>query len=274
MMAGSESLLDPAPLGGEQLADLLMRLLLDSALRDRLGSEGAAAVAANAGELDCLETVDVDELDNAARRFRSTIWRLGRGGDLGAAFSLSTRMLTSAGVTESELLTGFLGSEHFGRFKLVPYSGPGLSVEESFAGFLLDFAEVARARLAAGGLAQADALILRQTIAHELMMALFTALACEQPLSFVIATDQIIRTDRGHAALRWYSPTTLAAWDTDDGRTEPADARPARVPYAYFGTPAGVARGVVSQEVVAAFEPAATAAGDAARRALAKRGLW
>lgn len=276
----------PNPLNGDQLTALYLGLLLDERLRERLAAEGAEAVAANAGELDCLETVDLEELDTAARRFRSNIWRLGRGGSLAAAFPCSLRIFAAAGVRDSELLSGFLGSRHFASFRLVPYTGTGLSVEESFASFLLDVAESERARLATAG--SDDAAAVRETVLHELMIALFTALACEQPLSFVIGAEGIVTTDRGHAALRHYSPAALALWGEGTARPgatarnqtaghKPAPAAAAAdqaVPYAYFATPAGLACGVVSARVAMAFETAPTPQRDAARGALAQRGLW
>lgn len=244
-------------LDGDQLTDLIVRLLIDSNLRERLATEGARAVASNAGELECLETIDLKELDTTARRFRSGIWRLGRG-SIRASFSMSLRMLSSLGAEDTELLSGFLASRHFGRFRLIPYTGPGLSVEECFASFLLDLADAEF-----GG-----ATVLRETVSHELMIALFAALACDQPLSFVIATQGIVETGRGHAALRWYSPDSLATWK------EGGAGASATVPYAYFATSAGVARGAVSDRVAAAFEPVPTTEGDSARRQLSQRGLW
>jgi hypothetical protein len=255
--ASLDAALDGEGLDGEQLADLLMRLIIDGHLRERLATEGAAAVAANAGELECLETVDLDELDSAARRFRSRIWRLGRDGGLASTFPRGLRMLWAAGVGDSDLLDGFLASAHFGRFRLVPYLGPGLSVEEAFASFLLDLPEAGASTT------------LRETVTHELMIALFIALSCEQPLSFVIETEGVIETDHGHAALRWYSPASLAGWDV--GTAVPAGDV---VPYAYFATPTGFAQGAVSARLAAAFETTPTPDGDAARRALARRGLW
>ncbi len=115
--------------------------------------------------------------------------------------------------------------------------------------------------------------MLRETVTHELMTALFTALVCEQPLSFDIAVEGIVTTGRGHAALRRYAPHSVASWS---GRPTPA-ARRAReepVAYAYFATPAGVTRGAVSAGIAAAFETTPSAEGDAARRALCGRGLW
>lgn len=259
---------DPRPesLDGDQLTDLIIRLLLDGDLRDRLASKGAAAVAANAAELECLETVDLGELDTATRRFRSGVWRLGREGGLWSTFPRSLRMLAEAGAEEPDLLTAFISSRHFSQFRLIPYAGQGLSVEESFASFLLDFAEKELI-----GIRQSADMALRETIAHELMIALFTALATEQPLSFVIGVQAIIRTDRGHAALCSYSPSSLAAWEengTDAGVAAPT------VPYAYFALPGRVARGVVSSRVAAAFEVIPTAEGNAARLQLSQRGLW
>jgi hypothetical protein len=248
---------NPAPrsLDGDQLTDLITRLLLDGDLRDRLASEGAAAVAANAAELECLETVDLEELDTAARRFRSGIWRLGREGGLGVTFARSLRMIAEAGLEAPALLTDFVASRHFRQFRLVPYTGQGLSVEESFASFLLD------------AVGQNASTVLRETIAHELMSALFTALATEQPLSFVIGAPAVIKTGRGHAALCSYSPAALAAWG--ENRTEAST-----VPYAYFAVPGRVARGVVTSRVAAAFEAAPTPEGDVARLQLSRRGLW
>ncbi|MEU4230990.1 hypothetical protein AB0F17_42435 [Nonomuraea sp. NPDC026600] len=243
-------------LDGEQLADLIMRLLLDGRLRERLATEGAVAVAADAGELECLETIDLDELDAAARRFRSNIWRLGTGGSLASTFPRSVSLFAAAGVGEAELLDGFLGSPSFARFRLIPYSGAGVSVEEAFASYLLSLAET-----------RPDTAILRETVDHELMISLFTALACEQPLSFFIGSEGIVETDRGHAALRRYAPAALVSWGE-------AAAGDGAVPYAYFATPAGVTRGVVSERVAAAFAAIPTAESDAARRALSRRGLW
>jgi hypothetical protein len=263
-----------ASLSGDELADLLMRLLLDGQFRQRLAAEGAGAVAANAGELECLATIDLDELDTTARRFRSKIWRLGCGGNLGATFPRSCQQFAAAGIDESELLTGFLGSAAFGTFRLLPYTGPGQSVEESFASFLLDFAAgQEQARFKTDGNAAAG-LVLPETIAHELMIALFTALTCEQPLSFVIATGGIITTNRGHAALRPYSPASVASWRPDRSGAGAPQADSPTVNYAYFGTRAGITHGVVSDQVATAFQTVPTAAGDAARRALAERGLW
>ncbi|WP_157248242.1 hypothetical protein [Nonomuraea typhae] len=238
-------------LDGDRLTGLIMRLLLDQGLRARLADEGAEAVATDAGELECLATIDLDELDAAARRFRSTIWRLGAHGTLAETFPRSVRML---GLPDAELLDGFLASPHFAAFRLVPYAGPGVSVEEAFAAFLLD---------------RAGERVVRETVTHELMIALFAALSCEQPLSFVIGGDvgAIVETGRGHAALRRYAPSALAAW----GENAPGGAA---VPYAYFATPAGVTRGVVSERVAAAFAAEPTDETEAARRALARRGLW
>ena len=288
-------------LDGERLTELIMRLLLDRRLRERLAVEGAEAVAADAGELECLETIDLDELDAAARRFRSNIWRLGTGGSLASTFPRSLAMFAAAGIGDAELLDGFLGSSCFTRFRLIPYSGPGVSVEEAFASFLREPAETWQARPGAGP--AADAAILRETVDHELMIALFTALACEQPLSFVIESEGIVETDRGHAALRRYTPAALASWgEAAPGQTAPGQTAPTKAgasqaaasaaaatgaaaaaatgaaaagaPYAYFATPAGVTRGVVSERVAAAFAATPTAESDAARRALSRRGLW
>lgn len=242
-------------LDSAQLTELITRLLLDGDLRDRLAREGAAAVASNAAELECLETVDLEELDTATRRFRSGIWRLGREGGLSFTFPRSLRMLAEAGTEGPALLTGFIGSRQFGQFRLVPYAGQGLCVEESFASFLLDIAGD-----------NADT-VLRETITHELMITLFTALATEQPLSFVIAAPSIIATGRGHAALCSYSPAALAAWGE---KVTQASA----VPYAYFAVPGRVARGVVTSRVAAAFDASPSAEGDAARLQLSRRGLW
>lgn len=244
-------------LDGERLTELIMRLLLDGGLRERLAAEGAAAVAADEGELECLDTIDLEELDAAARRFRSTIWRLGTGGSLATAFPHSLRLFAAAGVGDAELLDGFLASPRFGRFRLVPYAGAGVSVEEAFAGFLLDLA----------GTRPGDVAFLRETVTHELMVALFTALACEQPLSFVIESGGIVETGRGHAGLRRYAPEALASWGESAAGGGP-------VPYAYFATPAGVTRGVVSERVAAAFAATPSADSRAAREALSRRGLW
>jgi hypothetical protein len=46
------------------------------------------------------------------------------------------------------------------------------------------------------------------------------------------------------------------------------------VPYAYFAMPTGFAQGPVSARLAAAFEGDPSAEGDAARAALARRGLW
>ncbi|MGI5451668.1 hypothetical protein ACQEWB_00465 [Streptomyces sp. CA-249302] len=111
---------------------------------------------------------------------------------------------------------------------------------------------------------------------HELMLALFTALTCEQPLSFVIEAEGIVRTDRGHAVVRTYAAASVAAWATTSGErpgAEPAEPAEA-VEYAYFATSAGLAHGVVSGRVAAAFEAEATDRRETARRALARRGLW
>ncbi|WOX16323.1 hypothetical protein [Streptomyces sp. N50] len=245
-----------ASLDGEHLTDLLMRLLLDADLRARLADEGAEAVAADPGELECLASVDLAELDTTARRLRSQVWRPGSGGSLATTFPRSLRLLRDAGATEPDLLTGFLGSPHFARFRLIPYTAPGLSVEEAFASFLLD---------AAGSGA------LRDTVTHELMIALFTALACEQPLSFVIEAEGIVRTDRGHAAVRAYAAASAAAWAAAAGEHS-ANAEAVR--YAYFTTSAGLAHGVVSGRVAAAFEAEPSDRRETVRRALARRGLW
>ncbi|MFK8844218.1 hypothetical protein [Streptomyces sp. Ac-502] len=258
-------------LDGQQLTDLLMRLLLDERLRQRLAAEGAAAVASGAGELECLETVDLTELDSAARQFRTAIWKLGRNGGIASAFPGSLRILAAAGVKDAELLTGFLHSEEFGRFRLVPYTGRGLSAEEAFASYLLGFVAGHPERLAS---ADVDApVVLRETVTHELMTALFTALVCEQPLSFDIAVEGIVTTGRGHAALRRYTPRSVASWaDRPTAAARQENGRP--VAYAYFATPAGVTRGAVSAQITAAFETTPSAEGDAARRALSGRGLW
>ncbi|WP_329280699.1 hypothetical protein [Streptomyces sp. NBC_01451] len=250
-----------ASLDGERLTDLLMRLLLDADLRARLASEGAGAVAADPGELECLASVDLAELDTTARRLRSQVWRPGSGGSLATTFPRSLRLLQDAGATESGLLTGFLASPYFGRFRLIPYTAPGLSAEEAFASYLLD---------------GAGAGPLRDTVTHELMIALFTALTCEQPLSFVIEAEGIVPTDRGHAAVRAYTAASVAAWGTaPDGRPGVEDTEHAgAVQYAYFTTSAGLAHGVVSGRVAAAFEAEPSDRRETARRALARRGLW
>src|ERR1700728_2878124 len=251
---------NPGPaLNGDELTDLITRLLIDGDLRDRLASEGASAVAANAAELECLETVDLEELGTAARRFRSGIWRLGREGGLGVTFLRSLRMIAETGADGPALLNAFIASGHFSQFRLVPYAGQGLSVEESFASFLLD------------AVGQNASTVLRETITHELMSALFTALATEQPLSFVIGAPGIIKTGRGHAALCSYASASLAAW----GERGPDGGEAVRtVPYAYFAVPDRVARGVVTSRVAAAFEADPTPEGDVARLQLSKRGLW
>lgn len=253
-----------ASLDGERLTDLLMRLLLDADLRARLFDKGAEAVATDPGELECLASVDPAELDTTARRLRSQVWRPGSGGSLATTFPRSMRLLRDTGATESGLLTGFLRSPHFARFRLIPYTGPGLSVEEAFACYLLDGAQNAA---------------LCDTVTHELMIALFTALACEQPLSYVIEAEGMVRTDRGHAAVRTYGRASVATWGTaPGGQPDAADtehtAKAEALHYAYFATSSGLAHGVVSGRVAAAFEAEATARRETARRALARRGLW
>ncbi|MDH6222258.1 hypothetical protein [Streptomyces pseudovenezuelae] len=251
-----------ASLDGEQLTDLLMRLLLDADLRARLAEEGAEAVAADPGELECLASVDLAELDTTARRLRSQVWRPGSGGSLATTFPRSLRLLQDAGATESDLLTGFLGSPHFARFRLIPYTAPGLSAEEAFASYLLD---------------DAGSGALRDTVTHELMIALFTALTCEQPLSFVIEAEGIVPTDRGHTALRTYAAASVATWgatSTEHPETTEHAANAETVQYAYFTTSAGLAHGVVSGRVAAAFEAEPSHRRETARRALARRGLW
>ncbi|MER6913587.1 DUF692 family multinuclear iron-containing protein [Streptomyces sp. NPDC000594] len=284
---------DEAPpaeqLDGGHLTDLLLRLFLDGDLRTRLATEGAAAVAANAGERECLETVDLEELDSAVRRFRSQIRRLGRDGGLAATFPRSLRALGRDRHSEDGLLDGFLASPHFGRFRLLPYCGPGLSAEEAYALHLLDLPGAA------------DDPALRETIGHELLLALFPALCHEQPLSFVIEAPGVVPTGRGHAALRRYAPGTVAGWTAPPAATAPTEAARTgttrtdttragttraettrtgetpmeeTVPYAYFATPAGFAHGPVSARVAAAFETTPTPEGDAARAALVRRGMW
>ncbi|WP_405868053.1 hypothetical protein OG407_49485 [Streptomyces sp. NBC_01515] len=249
-----------ASLDGERLTDLLMRLLLDADLRARLADEGAEAVAADPGELECLASVDLAELDTTARRLRSQVWRPGSGGSLATTFPHSLRVLQGTGATESDLLTGFLGSPHFTRFRLIPYTAPGLSAEEAFASYLLEGVEE-RA--------------LRDTVTHELMIALFTALTCEQPLSFVIEAEGIVPTERGHAAVRTYAASSVATWGATTGGRPSAEAQGAdETHYAYFTTPAGLAHGVVSGRVAEAFEAGPADRRETARRALARRGLW
>ncbi|MFI6467884.1 hypothetical protein [Streptomyces sp. NPDC050528] len=245
-----------ASLDGEQLTDLLMRLLLDADLRTRLAEEGAEAVAADPGELECLASVDLAELDTTARRLRSQVWRPGSGGSLATTFPRSLRLLQDTGATESDLLTGFLGSPHFARYRLIPYTTPGLSAEEAFASYLLDDAGTGE---------------LRDTVTHELMIALFTALTCEQPLSFVIEAEGIVPTGRGHAAVRAYAAASAATWAAASGEHS---ANAEAVHYAYFTTSAGLAHGVVSGRVAAAFEAEPSDRRETARRALARRGLW
>jgi hypothetical protein len=245
-----------ASLDGEQLTDLLMRLLLDADLRARLSEEGAEAVAADPGELECLASVDLAELDTTARRLRSQVWRPGSGGSLATTFPQGLRLLQDAGANESDLLTGFLGSPHFARYRLIPYTAPGLSAEEAFASYLLD-------GVGSGAL--------RDTVTHELMIALFTALTCEQPLSFVIEAEGIVPTDRGHAAVRAYAAASAATWAAASGEHS---ANAEAVHYAYFTTSAGLAHGVVSGRVAAAFEAEPSDRRETARRALARRGLW
>jgi hypothetical protein len=245
-----------ASLDGEQLTDLLMRLLLDADLRARLSEEGAEAVAADTGELECLASVDLAELDTTARRLRSQVWRPGSGGSLATTFPRSLRLLQDAGATEPDLLTGFLGSPHFARYRLIPYTAPGVSAEEAFASYLLD------------GVGSG---MLRDTVTHELMIALFTALTCEQPLSFVIEAEGIVPTDRGHAAVRAYAAASAATWAAASGEHS---ANAEAVHYAYFTTSAGLAHGVVSGRVAAAFEGEPSDRRETARRALARRGLW
>jgi hypothetical protein len=245
-----------ASLDGEQLTDLLMRLLLDADLRARLSEEGAEAVAADPGELECLASVDLAELDTTARRLRSQVWRPGSGGSLATTFPHSLRLLQDAGATEPDLLTGFLGSPHFARYRLIPYTAPGVSAEEAFASYLLDGAGPGA---------------LRDTVTHELMIALFTALTCEQPLSFVVEAEGIVPTDRGHAAVRAYAAASAATWAAASGEHS---ANAEAVHYAYFTTSAGLAHGVVSGRVAAAFEGEPSDRREIARRALARRGLW
>ncbi|MGW3284795.1 hypothetical protein ACWDR3_09145 [Streptomyces sp. NPDC001002] len=247
-----------ASLDGEQLTDLLMRLLLDADLRARLADEGAATVAADPGELECLASVDLAELDTTARRLRSQVWRPGSGGSLATTFPRSLRLLQDTGASESDLLTGFLGSPHFTRYRLIPYTAPGLSAEEAFASYLVD------------GVGSG---VLRDTVTHELMIALFTALACEQPLSFVIEAEGIVATDRGHAAVRTYAAASAATWGATSGERPDAGGTDV-VHYAYFTTPAGLAHGVVSGRVAEAFDAEATDGRETAQQALARRGLW
>jgi hypothetical protein len=248
-----------ASLDGEQLTDLLMQLLLDADLRARLADEGAEAVAADPGELECLASVDLAELDTTARRLRSQVWRPGSGGSLATTFPRSLRLLQDTGATEAGLLTGFLASPHLARYRLIPYTAPGLSAEEAFASYLLD---------------GAGSGVLRDTVTHELMIALFTSLTCEQPLSFVIEAEGIVPTDRGHAAVRAYAAASVATWGATSAKVTAHAANAEAVHYAYFTTSAGLAHGVVSGRVAAAFEAGPSDRRETARRALARRGLW
>ncbi|MFD4530047.1 hypothetical protein ACFWP7_40330 [Streptomyces sp. NPDC058470] len=109
------------------------------------------------------------------------------------------------------------------------------------------------------------------------MIALFTSLTCEQPLSFVIEAEGIVPTDRGHAALRVYAEASTATWRAAAAERPEATEHAANaeaVQYAYFTTSAGLAHGVVSGRVAAAFEAEPSTRRENARRALARRGLW
>jgi hypothetical protein len=114
-------------------------------------------------------------------------------------------------------------------------------------------------------------------VTHELMIALFTSLTCEQPLSFVIEAEGIVATGQGHAAVRTYAAASAAGWAATSAERPESTAHAATaeaVHYAYFATSAGLAHGVVSGRVAAAFEAEPSDRRETARRALARRGLW
>ncbi len=249
-----------ASLDGERLTDLLMRLLLDADLRTRLADEGAEAVAADPGELECLASVDLAELDTTARRLRSQVWRPGSGGSLATTFPRSLRLLQDTGVTESDLLTGFLGSPHFARFRLIPYTAPGLSAEEAFAAYLLEGAEA------------------RSAARHR------DPRADDRPVHRAdVRATPVVRDRGGGDRPHRPGPRSRAyvcgvvrghLGATTGGRPS-AEAQGAdEAHYAYFTTPAGLAHGVVSGRVADAFEDGPSDRRETARRALARRGLW
>ncbi|MFI6153823.1 hypothetical protein ACIBCA_14120 [Kitasatospora sp. NPDC051170] len=246
-------------LDADELTDLLLRLLTDEGYRTALADRGARALARDEAELVCLSTIDQEELDFTARRFRSNLWNGDGGSGIAAGFPRSLPLLAEAGWPRERLLSAFLTSPAFEAYRALPHTGEGISLEEAFA----RFADGLTHGLADGAGAEA----LRHTLEHELLRALLTALVHEHPVSFRSDVEGIRRTDNGYAAVRRHPAEVVAAWGVAvDG--------PGPVGCLYSSTARGLAFGKVSERVVTAVEHPDDPASAQVLDALRIRGLW
>jgi hypothetical protein len=254
-------------LDGGELTELLLRLLTDDDYRERLSERGAPAVARDSAELACLSSIDLQELDYTARRFRSNLWNGDGASGIAGAFPRSLALLEEAGWPRKRLLAGFIRSPEFGGYRALPYTGEGTSLEEAFATFAMGLSHDAAGREAAQAL--------RCTLEHEMLLALFTALVHEHPVSFRVGVEGVMPTDSGYAVLRRYPAPVLTGWGTAaPGDGGDGDGDGGDVHCLYASTPRGLAFGPVSQRVAEALSRPGEPAAEKVREALRMRGIW
>ncbi|MEY9840068.1 hypothetical protein [Streptacidiphilus sp. EB103A] len=244
-----------------ELTELLLRLLTDDDYRKRLAEHGAQAVARNAAEFICLSTVDQQELDFTARRFRSNLWKGDGANGIAAAFPRSVALLERVGWHQQRLLSAFLRSPEFEAYRALPYTGEGTSLEEAFGTFAMSLPEEEVGRGDTGSE------VLRCTLEHEMLMALFTALVHESPVAFRSGVAGIMSTDNGYAVLRTYSAAVLAGWGVATAGAGPLCCL-------YTSTPRGMVFGPVPQRVADALSRPGEASAEKVRQALRMRGIW
>ncbi|MCX5383748.1 hypothetical protein [Streptomyces sp. NBC_00083] len=274
----------PAELDAGQLTELLLRLLTDDDFRTRLARDGAAATARDAAELACLATIDHDELAFTARRFRGNLWSGDAAAGIAAAFPRSLALLTRAGWNRERLLTAFLRSPEFAAYRALPYAGEGISLEEAFGRFAGgprgEGPAPAGFEPGRGGGPEPSAggdcgPYLADTVKHETLMALLTALVHEATVSFRVDLPEIMATAHGYAAVHHHPPALIAELRGAAPTAGATDGeRRATVPCLYSSTPRGLAFGPVSPATAEALTVPGHPAADDVRQALLKRGLW
>ncbi|MCC2279050.1 hypothetical protein LKL35_27005 [Streptomyces sp. ET3-23] len=251
-------------LTGPELTALLARLLTDDDYRERLAAHGPAAVTGNPAERPCLATVDHGELAFTARRFRTDLWHGDGAGGIADAFPRSLALLAARGRPRARLVREFLASPWFGRFRALPYTGEGISLEEAFAGYAMDLP------CAAPDGADPAAQDLWYTLRHEMLLALLTALVHERPVSFRTDVPGILPTDHGHATVRTCPARLPARW----GASAAADPCSTDVTCLYVCTPRAMAFGPVSRRVADALLRPGEPEAERVRQALRRRGIW
>ncbi|MFD7162980.1 hypothetical protein [Streptomyces violascens] len=264
---------DPCELDADELTDLLLRLLTDDEFRNGLARDGASAIARNRAELGCLATIDQDELEYTARRFRGNLWSGDAGAGISAAFPRSLELLARVGWNRERLMAAFLRSPEFTQYRALPYTGEGISLEEAFGRFATGLSGDANSGDSPDEIAGGHAL--SSTLAHEMLMALLTALVHEAPVAFRTDLAQIMPTTHGYAAVHHHPPALLATWrGTDHPAGQAVEEGRELVPCLYSSTPRGLAFGPVSPYTAEALTIPGHPAADEVRQALLKRGLW